>query len=157
MTTYSYITPMCQRSCTNDSFLVNPNANFLVPKMAIQTGRLATRRNRVNGSSMIWKRCQLRAVRLCTNLYLCDVTVAYVYRVEEINPHHFDSEVGCWSTRTPAIRAGLNDRSQSAYAAPAPKPVVRAMGHARPRYYSKFVMMGQINGGARVVTHGGKG
>lgn len=32
----------------------------------------------------------------------------------------------------PGIRAGLNDRSQSAYAAPAPNPVVSAIGHARP-------------------------
>jgi len=46
---------------------------------------------------------------------------------------YFDSVGGCWTTRTPAIRAGLNDRSQSAYAAPAPKPVERAMGHARRR------------------------
>jgi hypothetical protein len=30
------------------------------------------------------------------------------------------------------MRAGLNVRSQSAYAAPAPNPVVRATGHARP-------------------------
>jgi len=30
------------------------------------------------------------------------------------------------------MRAGLKDRSQSAYAAPAPKPVERAMGHVRP-------------------------
>ena len=45
---------------------------------------------------------------------------------------YLDSVGGCWTTRTPAIRAGLNDRSQSAYAAPAPKPVERAMGHARP-------------------------
>lgn len=34
--------------------------------------------------------------------------------------------------RVPGILAGLNDRSQSAYAAPAPKPVERAIGHARP-------------------------
>ena len=36
------------------------------------------------------------------------------------------------STLTPAILAGLNERSQSAYAAPAPKPVDSAMGHVRP-------------------------
>lgn len=34
--------------------------------------------------------------------------------------------------RTPGILAGLNERSQSAYAAPAPKPVERAIGHALP-------------------------
>lgn len=34
--------------------------------------------------------------------------------------------------RVPGILAGLNDRSQSAYAAPAPKPVDRAIGHVRP-------------------------
>jgi hypothetical protein len=46
---------------------------------------------------------------------------------------YFDSAGGCcWTTRTPAMRAGLKDRSQSAYAAPAPKPVERAIGHARP-------------------------
>jgi hypothetical protein len=45
---------------------------------------------------------------------------------------YFDSAGGCWITRTPAMRAGLKDRSQSAYAAPAPKPDERAMGHARP-------------------------
>jgi len=45
---------------------------------------------------------------------------------------YFDSAGGCWTTRTPAMRAGLKDRSQSAYAAPAPKPVERATGHARP-------------------------
>lgn len=32
----------------------------------------------------------------------------------------------------PGIRAGLNDRSQSAYAIPAPKPVESAIGHVRP-------------------------
>ena len=53
-------------------------------------------------------------------------------RVEGTSLSYFDSVGGCWTTRTPAIRAGLNDRSQSAYAAPAPKPVERAMGHARP-------------------------
>lgn len=45
--------------------------------------------------------------------------------------------------RTPGILAGLNDRSQSAYAAPAPKPVERAMGHARPaisQAYSEHVV-----------------
>jgi len=46
---------------------------------------------------------------------------------------YFDSAGGCWTTRTPAMRAGLKDRSQSAYAAPAPKPVERATGHARLR------------------------
>jgi hypothetical protein len=51
---------------------------------------------------------------------------------------YFDSVGGCWTTRTPAIRAGLNDRSQSAYAAPAPKPVERAMGHARPEINLRF-------------------
>jgi hypothetical protein len=34
--------------------------------------------------------------------------------------------------RVPGIRAGLKERSQSAYAAPAPKPVERAIGHVRP-------------------------
>jgi hypothetical protein len=34
--------------------------------------------------------------------------------------------------RVPGILAGLKDRSQSAYAAPAPKPVERAIGHVRP-------------------------
>ena len=34
--------------------------------------------------------------------------------------------------RTPGILVGLNERSQSAYAAPAPKPVDRAIGQARP-------------------------
>ncbi len=34
--------------------------------------------------------------------------------------------------RVPGILAGLNERSQSAYAMPAPKPVPSATGHARP-------------------------
>jgi hypothetical protein len=34
--------------------------------------------------------------------------------------------------RVPETRAGLNERSQSAYAAPIPKPVERAIGHVRP-------------------------
>ena len=34
--------------------------------------------------------------------------------------------------RVPGILDGLNDRSQSAYAIPAPKPVPSATGHARP-------------------------
>ena len=51
---------------------------------------------------------------------------------------YFDSVGGCWTTRTPAIRAGLNERSQSAYAAPAPKPVERAMGHARPEINLRY-------------------
>ncbi len=32
----------------------------------------------------------------------------------------------------PGILAGLKERSQSAYAAPAPKPVDNAIGHVRP-------------------------
>ena len=55
--TYSYITTMSQWSCTNDSCLANPSANFLVPETATQTRRswnLAARRNRVSGSSMIF-------------------------------------------------------------------------------------------------------
>jgi len=39
----------------------------------------------------------------------------------------------CEMIRVPGILAGLNERSQSAYAAPAPKPVNSAMGHVRPR------------------------
>jgi hypothetical protein len=54
---------------------------------------------------------------------------------------YFDSVGGCWTTRTPAMRAGLNDRSQSAYAAPAPKPVERAMGHARPGINLRYVFI----------------
>lgn len=55
------------------------------------------------------------------------------YRGGEVGRLYFDSAGGCcWTMRTPAMRAGLKDRSQSAYAAPAPKPVERAMGHARP-------------------------
>ena len=91
---------------------------------------------------MIWKVPKLRGIRLFTNLYFCDATVAYVYRVEG-NPHYFDSGGACWSTRTPAIRAGLNDLSQSAYAAPAPKPVERAIGHPRPGYCSKIRHVGE--------------
>jgi hypothetical protein len=34
----------------------------------------------------------------------------------------------------PGILAGLKERSQSAYAAPAPKPVDNAIGHVRPMY-----------------------
>jgi len=34
--------------------------------------------------------------------------------------------------RVPGMRAGLKERSQSAYAAPAPNPVPKAMGHVRP-------------------------
>ncbi len=34
--------------------------------------------------------------------------------------------------RVPGILAGLKERSQSAYAAPAPNPVDNAMGHVRP-------------------------
>lgn len=34
--------------------------------------------------------------------------------------------------RVPGILAGLNERSQSAYAAPIPKPVDRPIGHVRP-------------------------
>lgn len=34
--------------------------------------------------------------------------------------------------RVPGILAGLKERSQSAYAAPAPNPVDSAMGHVRP-------------------------
>lgn len=35
--------------------------------------------------------------------------------------------------RVPGILAGLKERSQSAYAAPAPNPVDSAMGHVRPK------------------------
>ena len=34
--------------------------------------------------------------------------------------------------RVPGTRAGLKERSQSAYAAPAPNPVESATGHVRP-------------------------
>ncbi len=37
-------------------------------------------------------------------------------------------------TRVPGILAGLNDRSQSAYAMPAPKPEPSAIGHALPTH-----------------------
>jgi len=37
-------------------------------------------------------------------------------------------------TRVPGILAGLKDLSQSAHAAPVPKPVPRAMGHVRPGF-----------------------
>lgn len=37
------------------------------------------------------------------------------------------------STRVPGIRAKLKERSQSAYAPPAPKPVEKAIGHIRPK------------------------
>lgn len=44
--------------------------------------------------------------------------------------------------RVPDILAGLNERSQSAYAAPAPKPVDNAMGHVRPgranQHFTRF-------------------
>ena len=39
---------------------------------------------------------------------------------------------GCVMIRVPGTRAGLNRRSQSAYAAPIPNPVDNAMGHVRP-------------------------
>lgn len=41
----------------------------------------------------------------------------------------------------PGIRAGLNDRSQSAYAAPIPNPVPSAIGHARPVGVIKQVVL----------------
>ncbi len=41
--------------------------------------------------------------------------------------------------RVPGTLAGLKERSQSAYAAPAPKPVASAMGHVRPRSTVKEV------------------
>jgi hypothetical protein len=42
--------------------------------------------------------------------------------------------------RVPGILAGLNDRSQSAYAAPSPKPVDSPMGHVRPVREQKEVV-----------------
>jgi len=36
-------------------------------------------------------------------------------------------------SRVPGTRAGLNERSQSAYAEPRPKPVESPMGHVRLR------------------------
>ena len=49
-------------------------------------------------------------------------------------PAHEDSFLASEAgrMRVPGIRAGLNERSQSAYAMPAPKPVPSATGHARP-------------------------
>lgn len=47
-------TSIFQWSCTNDSCLENPNANFLVPETGTQTERssnLVARRNRVSSSS----------------------------------------------------------------------------------------------------------
>jgi hypothetical protein len=137
---------MIQWSCTNDSFLANPNANFLVPETATRTERssnLVERRNRVStsSSSMIWKVPAQRHTTIYKSLSLrCHSSVRLSSGRDK--PHYFDSGGACWSTRTPAIRAGLNDRSQSAYAAPAPKPVERAIGHARPGYCSKIRYVG---------------
>lgn len=39
---------------------------------------------------------------------------------------------GMTANRVPGTRAGLKERSQSAYAAPSPKPVDRATGQVRP-------------------------
>jgi len=84
-----------------------------------------------------------------------------IYRVprskEEGVGGYFDSAGGCWTTRTPAMRAGLKDRSQSAYAAPAPKPVERATGHARPE--TRFLTMnrdGERGGGTVFVSRTAK-
>ena len=41
-------------------------------------------------------------------------------------------DAGNTTSLVPGTRAGLNDRSQSAYAAPAPNPVDNAIGHVRP-------------------------
>ena len=70
---------------------------------------------------------------------------------------YFGSVGGCWTTRTPAMRAGLNDRSQSAYAAPAPKPVERAMGHARPEINLRYFFILEWMGVRLVDTHDGRG
>lgn len=51
----------------------------------------------------------------------------------------------------PGILAGLKERSQSAYAAPAPKPVDNAIGHVRPNV---CIMNAQT--GRNFVTNCGK-
>lgn len=40
--------------------------------------------------------------------------------------------------RVPGTRAGLNERSQSPYATPIPKPVNNPMGHVRPVELDKW-------------------
>lgn len=43
-----------------------------------------------------------------------------------------EGAAGMTANRVPGTRAGLKKRSQSAYAAPSPKPVDSATGHVRP-------------------------
>lgn len=43
-----------------------------------------------------------------------------------------EGTAGMTANRVPGTRAGLKERSQSAYAAPSPKPVDRATGQVRP-------------------------
>lgn len=43
-----------------------------------------------------------------------------------------EGAAGMTANRVPGTRAGLKERSQSAYAAPNPKPVDSATGHVRP-------------------------
>ena len=57
--------------------------------------------------------------------------------------------------RVPGILAGLNERSQSAYAAPAPNPVVSAIGHARP-VGKKYMMVGRCSDAENWETNGGR-
>jgi len=57
-------------------------------------------------------------------------------------------------TRVPGILAGLKERSQSAYAAPAPNPVDSAMGHVRPVW---LLLLESKWFGSPWETHGGKG
>ena len=58
--------------------------------------------------------------------------------------------------RVPGILAGLNERSQSAYAMPAPKPVLSATGHARPEHVELGVQGQCASKESHEDTHDGR-
>ena len=59
--------------------------------------------------------------------------------------------------RVPGILAGLKERSQSAYAMPAPKPVPSATGHARPARERVELEPGCWQERVHVNTYDGRG
>ena len=67
---------------------------------------------------------------------MCPQGIPLPFPLSEMSPRSLYLLSGAASAwlmmRVPGMRAGLNERSQSAHAARAPNPVDRAMGHVRP-------------------------
>lgn len=83
---------------------------------------------------MHWVAYAVDKVHVSTYFHrLCPTPTRFVPSVSEQDRSHFCSS-RAEMILVPCSLAGLNERSQSAYAAPRPKPVDSEMGHVRPMW-----------------------